>query len=249
MRRILKFLVIIFSLLNVLINVSADLVATPHNNDFFMEHKDEMQIGSNYYMKAEKKLSVYESPASDQVIGTIEKGRVLHLHYIYEDVNGTMWGMQVLSDELCAWFKLNDMSEYYWNYLFYLDHESEFHSSGSKEIRFEDKGWLVLWEYPGSDMVSGTIKTSETLDYQMPVRSGWQYIDEEGVKWLNISYKGSEGWLNTNAPLSRTMPDVMKVYLSKDELTGGFSSVLIGGLVIGVCALTGILAVTHRKKK
>ena len=248
MKKIVKYLVIVLLLFGGCLNVSADLIATPHNNDFFMDHQDEMQNGSIYYMKAEKNIQIYESPVSDKAIGTIEKGRVLHLHYMYEDDAGNLWGMQVLSDELCAWFKLEDMSEYYWDYLFYLDHEGELHSSGNQAIRFEENGWLVLWEYPGSDMVSGTMKTSETLDSKLPVKAGYQYVDEEGVKWLNISYKGTEGWLNTSDPLRSSKPDVMEVYLSEDELSGGFIPYLLGGLVIGVSVLTGILAAVKRKK-
>ncbi len=249
MKKMIKILTLVMMLSSMWLNVSADLIATPHNNDFFMDHQDEMKNGSSYYMKAEKNMQIYESPVSDKVIGKIEKGRVLQLHYMYEDDEGNLWGMQVLSDRVCAWFKLDDMSEYYWNYLFYLDHESELHSSGNKEIRFEEKGWLVLWEYPGSDMVSGTLNTSETLDTKLPVKAGWQYIDEEGVKWLNINYKGIEGWLNTSNPLQNAKPYVMKVYLSEDELSGGTASYLIGGLVIGVCVLTGVLTAVKMKKK
>lgn len=247
MKKMLHGILLIALFFSFAVCVHADLLATPHENDFFMAHEDKMENGSNYYLKAEKKTPIYESPASDKIVGNLEKGRVIQLHYIYTDENGVKWGAQVISDELCAWVKMEDMSEFYWFVNFYMDHEEEMYSSGNRKIHYKENGWLVLWEYPGSDMISGAIKTSDTRNSEFPVRGGWQYTDQQGTDWIHVNYRGAEGWLNTKEPLSRSKPAVMDVIIGRNELSKN-SNFLIAGFAIIVCGLTGVLFALKKKR-
>lgn len=245
-----KIILSVLVCLTVLINgmaVSADLLITPYENEFFMEHESEMSNASSHYMQAKVTTKIYDVPGSSKVIGEIEKGRVIHLHYTYVDEQGALWGMQLIDKATCAWFKLSDMKEYYWDFSFQMEHQNELFSSG-KQIIYKGNDWLVLWEYPGSDMVSGTVNTKETQDYQRVIRAGYAYDDENGVRWLKINYSGIEGWLNTEEPLSSKKPEVMDIYLEVGFWSMYGTEVMIGCMVISVCALTGVLTILKRKR-
>lgn len=241
--------------------LSADVLATPDHNSFYNRHKDEIQNGSSFYIQAKRDIAIVDYPGSSNVIGVVEEGRVLHLHYFYIDEHNEYWGMQVIDDSTCAWFKMKYVSEFYWNFSFQMEHEKEFKKPANEIIDFEGDGWIVLWEYPGSDMVSAAILVSDTKDLQYPIRAGYAYTDSKGVRWVTIRFRGEYGWLNTSEPLSDIKPDVMEVNLVLEENFDpskyDFSEslfdlygreLLIGTLVSGVCALTGVLVILKKKR-
>ena len=262
MKKIIKILAVIFMLGSMTLNAKANMIGYPHNNDFFIDHQDEMENGTKYCYEAKVDVAVVDYPNSNNIIGVIEKGRVLWLDYMYKDEKGTYWGMQVLNDEDCAWFSLKNMSEAYTNVQFWMEHQEEFKKTYYEQIYFEEEAWLVVWDYPGSDRITGALPTSVTRDKKYPLYEGAEYTDKNGVRWTSIQHMGAEGWLNMESVLSDTKPEVAaSVRWSIDEnfnpadypdLGKSFvelyaKEILIGGVVIGVCVLTGILALRRKK--
>ena len=259
MNKIIKIIAVIFMMGSMTMNVKADVVIPP-DDDFFNEHGDEINVWG-YWHQAKRDVAIVEHPNSKNIIGVIEKDRVIRVIHLYEDERGVLWGAQNYEDT-AIWFKMDDLPKYYANFDFCEDHQEEFKKTYYVPIYFEEDAWMIVWEYPGSDRISGVLHTSETRDKKYPLYEGQEYTDENGVRWTSIGYKGVSGWLNMEEIISYEKPEVKSVYLELDEnfnpvdypdLGKSFAElyakeILTGGLVIGVSVLTGILAALKKKR-
>ena len=256
MKKIVLILSMLLMTFSAVINISADYITMP-DDDFFKDHGDEISAWGLWH-QAQKDIAVVAYPGSDEILGVIEEGRVIRVLHLYEDSQGVLWGAQSTDDQ-GLWFKMKHLPEYYANFNFWNDHQDEFKKTYYVPIYFEEDAWLIVWEYPGSDRISGTLPTSVTRDKRYPLYEGAEYTDEHGIRWTSISHMGVSGWLNMEAMLSDTEPEVQSIWISIDEnfdpsqydFSESFlelygKELLIGGLVIGVCALTGILAVKRK---
>ncbi len=255
MKRWMKLILPIFLFCS-MVSVHADYIAFP-DGEFFNDHEGEIDTWG-YWHKAEKAIAIVDYPGSDEIVGVIEKDRVIRVFFLYEDSQGVLWGAQ---DE-GIWFKMKHLPKFYANIDFWMEHQEEFKKTYYVPIYFEEDAWLVVWEYPGSDHISGTLPTSVTRDKQFPLYEGAEYTDKNGVRWTSISHMGVSGWLNMEAMLSDTEPEVKSIFLTLDEnfdiadypelemsfLEMHAKEILISTLVIGVCVFTGVLFVLKKKK-
>ena len=180
MRKIVLGMLILLNLF--IMPIHAYLLPEPEKDDFYRKYRDEIINASSMYVCAHRQIPVYDAPDSDNIIGVIEKGAVLHLWYSYEDEKGNMLGMQII-DEQNIWFPLKYTSDYHWYFNFWNDYQDKFKKTYHKQILFEEDAWLILWEYPGSDRISGTLATEHTRSKEYPIYEGMEYVDKNGKRW------------------------------------------------------------------
>lgn len=245
----LKSTLILFAFVfGFLIDVHADLIVGPQNDEFYQEN--ELEIYSLVRLfEAEKDIDVVKNPKSEEILTVIKKGTVIRVDYCYTDDGGQLWGMQKSEDDSGLWFSMTDMVHIKDQHDFWDEHPNM--KSSNEIISFNKKGYLILWEYPNSGMVASAPPTS-VLDREQPIKGGVEYIDENGTRWVQVSidFRTYLGWLNMDEPISRNVPKVVgySIRMNEDEQRTYSKEMLIGGLVIGVCVLTTGLTGLRRKR-
>lgn len=268
MRKTTFLLTVLMMLCSVCLSASADLITGPSDDDFYDQHEMEINSPMSLY-EADREIAIVKYPNSSEIRGVIEKGRIITAEFTYTDETGEMWGMQRLDDGTGAWFSLKHMT-YVKGYIdFWYEHyyeKKDITTSNNEIIRFEEEGFLVLWEYPGSDLVAYAPPTEITHRDEYPIKAGSEYIDEDGTRWLDVSidFRTYIGWLNMSEPVMSEKPAVIErkitldenfdptgyEYLLEDSIWERYENeFLIGSLVIAACALTGIFFFISLKRK
>lgn len=252
MKKNYVWLVVVLLVCCFFLNVHADMIVGPENDDFYQEHQTEIYSLVRLF-QADKEIDVVKSPDSNEVLTVLQKGKVIRVDFTYKDTDGKLWGMQKMEDDTGVWFEMEFMSHPKDQHDFWDEHP-DLKSSG-EIIRFNQKGYLILWEYPNSNMIASAPPTS-VLDREIPIKGGAEYIDENGTRWVQvgIDFRTYLGWLNMDEPVSRKYPDSVgfSIDLNGEQTQIQHSydqSILIGALVVSVCVLTGVLVWFKKKRK
>ncbi|MBE6107516.1 MAG: hypothetical protein E7192_02620 [Erysipelotrichaceae bacterium] len=252
LRKIKDWMVVMLLMGCFILNVHADMIVGPENDDFYQNHQREIYSLVRLF-QADKDIDVVKSPDSDEVLTVLQKGKVIRVDFTYKDAEGKLWGMQKMEDDTGAWFEMEFMSHHKDQHDFWDEHPNM--KSSNEIIQFNQKGYLILWEYPNSNMIASAPPTS-ILDREIPIKGGVEYIDENGTRWVRvgIDFRTYLGWLNMDEPVSKRYPDSVGFSI---DLNGNETqiqhpydqSMLISTLVIGVCILTGVLTWVKKKQK
>ena len=203
MKRRLKGAGILFSLAAMIVllagSVKADVIVEP-TDDFFQRHRSECVYEDRTYVAGgpEEALKVYKSPIQNKVVGTIEKGEMVHLYYIYT-YDDNSWGYLEYYKDLKwveGWVPMAYVTELYDSVSFWNDYRDRIVSeSGSLSEELMDSK-LYFWNYPGGEIVGKATIEEYTPGY------GAVFTDEEGRQWGEIHYYfgWSDVWICLDAP-------------------------------------------------
>ena len=197
-----KFLVLlIVSLLLGSVNVWAEEEAEWVPDDaFYMEYAEEcVAMNREYFANGpNKKVIVYESPASAEVVKTMKNGDVVLIDYTYTNSEGIEWGFCEFEGEF-GWLPMPYMVPVYDYLCFEEEYGEQFQTVKADLIRaggfYDSNRKIKFWSYPGSSK-KFTIAFGQWMSF-MPQYTK-VFVDEDGRKWGFVGYfsgKNLNSWV------------------------------------------------------
>lgn len=184
-------------------SVSADIIMTPSDDDFYDEHEDECETESYRKYTVMTDCDIMASPVSSSVIRTAWEGQIIGINTFYTDENGMRWGYDY--DDIrnniigefrqCGWVKMENLQVIYDSISFVEEHEEEFAEYAGELDKLPSEGNICLWEYPGSQELAAAVPPEELL---LP-DARYVYTDISGNKWVYIDQRNS-GWIYAPDP-------------------------------------------------
>ncbi len=230
--------------------VYGDVIWEPQDSFYEKERENCEYVGRTYFANGEKGyVTVYENPKSRQVVTDLENGENIHIRFTYEDKSGREWGITEFNDKSykTGWMLMDEVIARYDHISFHEDHKKEFvdYDGSFDPNEYEDK--IVVWEYPGSDVISSHLYMNELKEY-LPDFS-YMYTDNDGEKWAYFAYYMARrnGWVCLTDPNNESLPTIKVDYeglipASKPDrtLVQRNGSWLFIGLVAGLVIVTAI---------
>ena len=243
------------------VSALADVIWVPEN-DFYNAHYDEMtNVVRHYYTNGALGYVTVQAKPGGAAIVNIPNGEKLYVSVSYTAQNGENWGLvevdgngASVDETVTGWVKMSDMLLVYDSQAFYEDHRDELQHPGDM-CGLEYGKEYVLWAYPDSGVVTGTVTFDESWEFQFKDT----YTDPDGRLWGYVGYYYGhvEAWICIDDPESETIPgqEIMTGELipAKDapEVRSGAVSPYVTAAVAGavIVAAAVIIAVVLRSKK
>jgi hypothetical protein len=184
------------------------VIITPNDNDFFSRHEKECTyIGRSYYANGVSGfISLKTAPISNTEVSKINNGNTVLIQFTYH-YNGELWGVVIGDKECSGWIPMSQLVIVYDYISFDEDHKNDFYEyKGGYESLKNAKGKVVLWSWPGSGKVKGTVDVSEIPEYDP--RFSHAYKDKQGREWLYTDYWCGyrNFWICLNDPTNAKIP-------------------------------------------
>lgn len=265
-RRVAALLLATLLLAAVIPNAAADVIWEPQDS-FYEKHQAECAYhGRNYLTNGEEGgVTVWEAPGSSRKVATIANGIKFYVHFTYEDAAGADWGLVEFSLEdgkvlagsaLTGWIKMEELALIRDATAFAQDHQEEFHAYEGDYSALSG-GEVLLWTYPGSGSLAGTIADASQL------RFDHAYTDAEGREWGYVGYYMGQRdvWICVSAPRDADLPadepaqPALRTPAPGQEVEnavypgGGSTLLLVGGLVAAAVVGTALLIRDVYKKR
>jgi len=231
--------------------VYGDVIWEPQDRFYEKERENCKYVNRTYFANGEKGyVTVYKNPESKYVVTDIENGEDIHIRFTYKDKSGREWGMAEFNGKgyKTGWMLMDELMVRYDHLSFYEDHAKDFtdYDGSFYPDEYEDK--IVVWKYPGSDVIISHINQDDLKEY--PPDFSYMYIDNEGKKWAYFGYYMGrrDGWVCLTDPVNESLPAIKIEYeglipASKPDRTPAQrnGSGLFIGLVAGLVIVTAIL--------
>lgn len=264
-------IILLFLLLGALIlpmQARADVIYEPWDS-FYEAHRDECVYVCRAYTAQGPNgdVTVYESPESAQVEGTVTNGVSLYISYTYETGDGVVWGCyEDWNSDLSGWVPMDYLELIYDGISFTEEYGDQFIDvNGILDEEYQGKT-IYLWEYPGCE--SGNAFTLQDDAEYLPQYSE-EFTDANGTRWGRCSYyMGFKGyWINLDDPTASEpvkLPDraeetaaqtdapeteAVKEIVPKEPDSVKTVKIIAILAVAAVAAVTAVLLVLLRKKK
>ncbi len=181
MKKLYAVLAVILCLILSPLAVRADVIDIP-DDPFFYDHEEECRtVDITFETNGPNgSVTLYRSPEDPTVVMSVENGTLVHIKTIYEDKDGTAWGIELYGN---GWMPIDHLWRVYDGGLFRNDHISEFESLPERKEYEGSADEVVLYEYPCSADDYYTIDwlTPEDLSYDTvftdPAGHVWAYCD------------------------------------------------------------------------
>ena len=209
MKRCLKFAVLMGWIAMSFATLHADLIVCPQD-DFFVEHEEECEYVGRLYKAAGKNGSVfvYSSPISNEIVGEIPNGVDIMIDFTYENEEGVLWGVQTPQYDLKQgqWMNLTEFQITKTREDFELEHQDNIELINEVYSFEEQRGYLALWDYPGSEHISAVFNCQDyEVGSTLPITK--KYKDEKGLIWLFIDLNfHQQGWMQEGQKLAQRRP-------------------------------------------
>lgn len=203
MKRTAKILCTLLALLLllpcVLTAALADVLWEP-NDSFYSKHYGDCYQVYRYFIcnGPDGYVNGYKAPNSKKIEDVFQNGVKVYVSMAYEK-DGVEYGVVEYSKDengepqpafygraKTAWLRLDELSLVYDAESFDDEHWSEY-QSGEVSFDVSECKTIVLWTYPGSGVISGTISASE-LDSSAELYLSNKWVDEDGREWGKIGY-------------------------------------------------------------
>lgn len=261
MKRLSSLLIALMLALSMSPAVHADMIHIPEE-DFLGDHKEECTgIDRNY--RALKDLTLYQNPQNDNVEGSVPKGGIVRVYYVWTDPNDHEWAYLRYEEYGSGWAPLAYLELVYDNISFFEDYGGQF-TYLDKFLKMdlptlEQRIWF--WNYPGSE------EGEQHIAYAAyPLEYGITYTDPDGRVWGYITdYRGNiDVWVCLSDPTASfkalypngapevdiTQPGETKPPLPNEEIRPTRSPKLLGtATVITVCTVAATLILFRLKKQ
>lgn len=181
MKRLIILLLSVCLMASLSTTAFADLIFEPED-PFFEDHrKDCERIDRSY--RALTEVTVYESPESADVEGTLKEGDAAWIIYSYTDSNGNQWGYcENYETDLQGWLPMAYTELIYDGISFEEEYGHLFvEETGELDMKYTGHH-IYFWNYPGSE-------TGYQISVGGSVPAYWHtYTDEEGRVWGYTGY-------------------------------------------------------------
>lgn len=249
------------------VSAFADVIWEPENNDFFDEHREEMEyFNRSCYANGKSGYLEFFAEPNGKTLGYAKNSEKFYISYTYVE-NGDTWGLaeynagddgyfvntDYSTTSSVGYIKMADTMVVYDSQSFHEEHVTEFKTAGIDVSGLIGKTGVIFWTYPhsGEQVTSGT----EIDDGFVPQYS---YTDSEGLEWVNCSYYRGirNAWICLSDPTSTelsanpVMPDSFYPTPTEGpEGSGGLSTTQLALiLVAAVVVLTLFLIPVLRKR-
>ena len=205
MKKFLKIAAAMMLLAGSAATLHADLIVCPED-DFFKEHDEECEYVGQLYTAAGDAgvVYVYSSPISNEIVGEIPNGTDIWIDFTYQTKEGVLWGVQTPRRDLSLgqWMNLTEFEIAKTAEDFEREHQDALEPIEQTYTLNEPRGYLTLWEYPGSEHIENYID-SWNLDPKTVIRITKKYTDESGQVWFYIEVDaGMYRWIREGQKLT-----------------------------------------------
>ncbi len=262
---ILSLCMLLFFMGNIQI-VRADVIWEPRS-DFYWDNAEECDFVGEYYLTDGKEgyVTLYKEPGSSEETGRIENGKRFYVGFSYTDKTGEVWavlelwkyesqkGEWIAEDATEGWTQMTELKERYNEADFRKEYAASFQTYADEMASYEIKEAIYLWEYPGSDMMMGKIR-SYMQSEDVPAYE-YIYTDPDGRRWSYIGYYyGQSGWVCIDEPESKNIETSYE--LTEDFAQAQDTKIKQKMIRIAIVSVAGLVLVTviliaalFRKKK
>lgn len=183
----------------------ADLIVCPED-DFFKEHEEECEYAGQLYTAAGDAgfVYVFSSPVSNEIVGEIPNGTDIWIDFTYETETGVLWGVQTPQKNLSLgqWMNLTEFEITKTGEDFEREHQAALEPIEKTYTFGEQRGYLTLWAYPGSDQIHNQIN-SQDVEPGAVIPMTRKYTDEAGQVWFYIEVNERiNGWIQEGQELT-----------------------------------------------
>jgi hypothetical protein len=183
----------------------ADLIVCPED-DFFKEHEEECKVAGQLYTAAGDAgfVYVFSSPVSSEIVGEIPNGTDIWIDFTYETETGVLWGVQTPKKNLSLgqWMNLTEFEITKTGEDFEREHQAALEPIEKTHTFGEQRGYLTLWAYPGSDQIHNQIN-SQDVEPGAVIPMTRKYTDEAGQVWFYIEVNERiNGWIQEGQELT-----------------------------------------------
>ena len=205
MKKFLKIAAAMMLLAGSAATLHADLIVCPED-DFFKEHDEDCEYVGQLYTAAGDAgvVYVYSSPISNEIVGEIPNGTDIWIDFTYQTKEGVLWGVQTPRRDLSLgqWMNLTEFEIAKTAGDFEREHQDALEPIEQTYTLNEPRGYLTLWEYPGSEHIENYID-SWNLDPKTVIWITKKYTDEAGQVWFYIEVDaGMYGWIREGQKLT-----------------------------------------------
>lgn len=179
--------------------VYADAIWEPYG-DFYEQHYKECEtVAKNYRINSkEGYVTIYESPVSSREVAKMMNGKTVYVGCSFQDKKGNVWaavelgyhelseGESLLDGISSGWLLMEELTEIYGEGNFTSEYMDEFSEYTGELDSYEIKNALIMWEYPGSGIVSDEL--SAYFNEGEPPFYEYIYTDSDGLRWTRINY-------------------------------------------------------------
>lgn len=253
-----RLLILVFTLLLLVLPVSADILWEPYDNSYYINHTDEMtSIDQCYVVPDGMTVNIYTAPQNGTLLETLEAGTQVYVGFSTV-VGGETWGVGYANYKNEGWFRLGRLQREYTHADFLTDYADSIVSTEEAISVTELNGTVYTWTWPGSGVVDRTLSFDGGNSSYNEGKLSFSpiYTDPDGGRWGYIGYyMGHCGWaylddLTNPDPDLRLYPEVENTVTDtapeKASTTGSVLWIVI--LVAGVTIGTGA-AITLLKKR
>lgn len=250
----LVIVTVLFLGLTTVQTVLADVIAEPIRKDsFYEEHSSQCQVAYKFCTTDGKKgyTTVFVNPENKVEVKRIENGTIIEVNYTYQDKDNKLWGC-VLNER--GWVLMSEVLDEYDQKDFYLEHKKEFRKYKGEFDQNEVKTPIIVWSYPGSDLIIETDVYVNPTQYTIVST----YLDSNNRLWgcvksiyeVKGSEKWSRYWICLTDPTSKVLPKINYLPTIIPESSGAVSDSVFGEnkailltMAISLVILVGITAV------
>lgn len=250
MKKTISLLLCLLLTVPLAVTACADVIWEPNDSFYEMHFDDCIYINSDY--EAQGEAEIREDPESDKTLGTIAKGEIVYIGYIWPQESA--WGYVENGDG--GWVSLADFRRLYNADDFYSEHAADISDDSGSTAPDADNP-VVLWTFPGSGVIVDHIGENYSEEDDIAYSGTW--TDEDGRTWGNVQYYyGLKGWICLTDLSAEDLPETAPYYAEEQpvpadspEIDAGPSvPVLVIVLVAAVVAVTAaVIFLLTRKKK
>lgn len=212
-----KIFCILMTILLLSVNVSADILWEPFDNDYYWDnYQHATTVAAIYEVPEGSTANIYTAPVGGTLIQTLEAGTAVYVGFSLEE-NGEVWatGYPLGDLDTEGWFRLGRLQKQYSHKEFINDNADQIAAEEAWLIAKDVGGDLYTWTFPGSGISDGVIEQevleADTGYNEGKVSYGLVYTDPNGGRWGYIGYHmGHVGWMYLDDPTSPEPP--LKLY-------------------------------------
>lgn len=172
--------------------VYGDLIWEPEDT-FYQQHADECENVNRSYTAngPEGEVTIYESPESAKVVGTLTNGETAHVSFTYKEKGGADWGICEPDEaaEMSGWVPMDYMKVVYDYISFAEEHGTDIITETNTIEISEENQEIIFWNYPGSmEYQEASFSPGDSISFDQV------FQDTAGHKWAFLGY--FQGWRN-----------------------------------------------------
>ena len=258
-----KIFCVLMTILLLSINVSADILWEPFDNDYYWDHYQQAAtVAAVYEVPEGMTVNIYTAPVNGTLIKTLEEDTAIYVGFSLKE-DGEVWatGYPLGDFDTEGWFRLGRLQKQYSHIEFINDYADQIAAEEAWLVASEVGGTIYTWTYPGSGVSDGILEEellSSGSEYNDgKVSYGLVYTDPEGGRWGYIGYHmGHVGWMYLDDPTDpdpalKLHPKVVSTVTDTSPTEDMTAAPAYGKVfaAVGIVVAAAALLIVHIRKK